>query len=77
MKSKDKYNVSPQSTPMGSDDEMETAFTCYKPTTEKGMSNPMYDAGADGSDTEFPRSEDGLKSKDRGQRRLVPGTRAR
>ena len=77
MTSKDKYHVTPQSTPMSSDDEMETSFTSYKPTTEKGMSNPMYDAGADSSDTEFPRSEDGLKSKGRRQRRRVPGIRAR
>ena len=74
MASKDKYNVTPQqSTPMSSDDEMETSFTCYKPTTEKGMSNPIYDAAADSSDAEFPLSEDGLKSKGRGQRRRVPG----
>ena len=77
MTSKDKYHVTPQSTPMSSDDEMETSFTSYKPTTEKGMSNPMYDAGADSSNTEFPHSEDGLKSKGIRQRRRVPGIRAR
>ena len=77
MASKDKNHVTPQSTPMSSDDEMETSFTSYKPTTEKGISNPMFDTGADSSDTEFSRSEDGLKSKGRRQRRRVPGIRAR
>ena len=77
MTSKDKYHVTPQSTPMSSDDEMETSFTFHKPTTEKGMSNPMYDAGADSPDTEFPPSEDGLKSKEKGQRRRVLGIRTR
>ena len=77
MTSKDKYHVTPQSTPMSSDDEMETSFTSYKPKTVKGMSYPMYGACADSSDTEFPRSEDGPKSKGRRQRRRVPRIRAR
>ena len=77
MTSKDKYHVTPQSTPMSSDDEMETSFTSYKRTTEKGMSNPMYDGDEGSSDTEFSRTEDELKSKGRGQRWRVPGIRAR
>lgn len=72
MASKEKYRVTPQSTPMSSDDEMETSFSSYKTATDKGMSNPVYDAGADSSDTELPCSEDGLKSKGKGQRRRVP-----
>ena len=75
--SKDKYHVTPESTPMSSDDEMETSFTCYKPTTERGMSNPIYDSAADSFDAEFSRSEDGLKSKGRGKRWRVHGIRAR
>ena len=76
MTLKDKNRVTPQSTPMrSSDNEMETSFTPYKPTTEKGMSNPVYDTGDDSSETEFPQSKDGLKSKGRGQRQR--GIRAR
>lgn len=74
MASKEKYRVTPQSTPMSSDDEMETSFSSYKTATDKGMSNPVYDAGADSSDTELPRSEE--KSKGKGQRRRVPEIRS-
>ena len=79
MTSKDKYHITPQaaSTPMSSDDEMETSFSSFKTTTEKGLSNPMYDAGTDSSDTESPRPEGGLKSKERRQRRHVPEIRVR
>ena len=77
MSSKDKYRVTPQSTPMSSDDEMETSFSSYKTTTEKGLSNPMYDTRADSSDTELSRSEDGLKSKGRAQRQRVSEIHAR
>ncbi|XP_020632765.1 uncharacterized protein LOC110069582 [Orbicella faveolata] len=77
MASKDRCCVALQSAPMSSDDEMETSFSSYKTTTEKGMSNPVYDAGADSSDTELPRYEDGLKSKEKEERRRVPEIRAR
>ena len=77
MTPKDKNGVIPQTTPMSSVDDMETSFTSYKPTTVKGMSNPMYDTDADSSDAEFSRSEDRLKSKGRRQRRHVPGIHAR
>ena len=72
MGSKDKYRVTPQSTPMSSDDEMETSFT-----TEKGLSNPMYDADADSPDTKLSRSEHGLKSKGGAQPRRVAEIHAR
>ena len=77
MTSKDKYHITPESTPMSSDDEMETSFSSYKTTTGKGMSNPMYDTGAGSSDTESPCSEDGLKSKERREPRRIPEIRAR
>ena len=79
MTSKDKYHITPEaaSTPVSSDDEMETSFSSFKTTTEKGLFNPVYDAGADSSDTELPCSEDGLKSKGRRQRRHVPEIRVR
>ena len=74
MSSKDKHNLSPQAafTPASSDDEMETSFTSFK-NTEKGLTNPLYDArldySADSSDAESPPSEkDSLKSKKRKQR---------
>ena len=76
MKSKDKYHISPHSTPMSSDDEMETSFSSFKTTEGKGLSNPVYDIGADSSDTESPYSEDGLKSKG-SPRRCVPEIGAR
>jgi len=76
--SKDKGRVTPQSTSMSSDGEiMETSFSSYKTTTEKGLSNPMYDAAADSSDTELSRSEDGLKSRGKRLRRRVPEIHAR
>ena len=68
MASKDKYHLSPHSvsTPASSDDEMETSFT----TAEKGLTNPLYDAGQDcstnNSDAESPHSEEeGLTSRGR------------
>lgn len=81
MSSRDKYRLTPQaaSTPATSDDEMETSFSSFKTTTEKGLINPLYDdVGADSSGTESPRSEeDGLKSRGRKQRRNVPEIRVR
>ena len=77
MTSKDKHHFTPQSTSMSSDHEMETSFSTYKTTTGKGVSNPVYDTGAGSSDTESPHPDDGLKSKERGQRRRFPEIRAR
>ena len=77
MPSKDKGRVTPESTSMNSDGEMETSFSSYNTTTVKGISNPMYDAGADSSDTELSHAEDGLKSKGRGLRQRVPEIHAR
>ena len=74
MKSKDKYNISPHSTPMSSDDEMETSFSSFKTTTAKGLSNPVYDAV---ENSKLLHSEDGLQSKERAQGRRVPETRER
>ena len=78
MTSKDKYYVTLQSTSKGSDDEeIKMSSTSYKCTTEMGICNPTYDAGADSSDTEFSRSEDALKSEERGKRCRVSGIRVR
>ena len=77
---KGKYQLSPQaaSTPATSDDEMETSFSSFNPSTEKGLVNPLYEGGAGGSATESPRpEEDGVKSKGRKQRGVVPEIRVR
>lgn len=76
MSSKDKYHLSPQtaSTPATSDDEMETSFNSFKPTTVEGLFNPLYDVAADSPDNESPRpGENGLKSTER----IVPQIRVR
>ena len=77
MTSKGKYRVHRRSTAMSSDNEMETSFSSCETTTGKGVFNPLYGAGADSSDTELPRSEDGLNSKGRAPRRRIPRIRAR
>ncbi|KAJ7389336.1 hypothetical protein OS493_032193 [Desmophyllum pertusum] len=74
--SKDKYHLRPHtaSTPASSDDEMETSFT----TAEKGLTNPLYDAGQDCSRNNFDaESPQGLTSRGRRQRRDVPLRNAR
>ena len=75
MSSKDKYHLSPEagSTSAASDDEMETSFSSFKTTTEKGSFNPLYDVGGDcstnSSDAESPCPEEDDLKKSRGRKR--------